>query len=103
MKILSVLGHHYQYESGREGDICAVCFSARKGAISVYELSSSPKRDELVVKLGEHKGGKGCLHLTKLTEVDPKVSEQLNQRGQRKTARITETFRRYMTPSRLGG
>jgi hypothetical protein len=28
--------HHYKYESGREGDICAVGFSSRKGDITVY-------------------------------------------------------------------
>lgn len=69
--------YHYKYESGREGDMCVVGFSSRKGDISVYGLGSSPQREKLLAKLGKHTSGKGCLYLRKLGDVDPKILEQL--------------------------
>jgi Domain of unknown function (DU1801) len=69
--------HHYKYESGREGDICAVGFSSRKGDITVYGLTGAPRYEELLGKLGTHARGKGCLYIQKLGDVDPKVLEQL--------------------------
>ncbi len=71
-------GHyHYKYASGHEGDSCLTGFSSRKGAISVYLMASFPGREELLLKLGKHKMGKGCLYLRKLSDVDPKILEQL--------------------------
>lgn len=69
--------YHYKYESGREGDSCLTGFSSRKGDISIYILASFPGREELLSRLGKHKTGKGCLYIRKLSDVDPKVLEQL--------------------------
>ena len=69
--------YHYQYESGREGDSCLVGFSSRKGDISLYLASGYPHQDELLAKLGRHKMGKGCLYIRRLSDVDPKVLEQI--------------------------
>lgn len=69
--------HHYKYASGREGDICLVGFSSRKGDISIYGTASAPAHEELLVRLGKHKMGKGCLYIRKLADVDVKVLEQL--------------------------
>jgi hypothetical protein len=69
--------YHYKYESGREGDSCLTGFSSRKGDISVYLLADFPERDELLARLGKHKTAKGCLYIRKLSDVDPKVLEQL--------------------------
>jgi hypothetical protein len=68
---------HYKYESGREGDICLVGFSSRKGDISVYGLGSAPDRERLLANLGRHREGKGCLYLRSLGDIDVKVLEQL--------------------------
>jgi hypothetical protein len=68
--------YHYRYDSGREGDMCVVGFSSRKGDISVY-LTNLPDREEFLAKLGKHKAGKGCLYLRKLTDVDLKVLEKM--------------------------
>jgi hypothetical protein len=73
--------YHYKYESGREGDSCMAGFSSRKGDISLYLLASFPGREELLSKLGKHKAGKGCLYIGKLSDVDPKVLEQLVARS----------------------
>jgi hypothetical protein len=69
--------YHYKYESGREGDSCLTGFSSRKGDISVYLTASFAGREELLEKLGKHKMAKGCLYVRKLSDVDPKVLEQL--------------------------
>lgn len=69
--------HHYKYASGREGDICLVGFSSRKGDISIYGTASAPAQEELLARLGKHKTGKGCLYIRKLGDVDVKVLGQL--------------------------
>lgn len=69
--------YHYRYASGREGDMCLVGFASRKGDISVYGLNAAPGHDELMMKLGKHKAGKGCLYLKTLDGIDLKVLEQL--------------------------
>ena len=81
--------YHYKYESGREGDSCLTGFSSRKGDISIYILASFPEREELLSKLGKHKTGKGCLYIRKLSDVDPKVLEQLI------VSAVAERKRRY--------
>jgi hypothetical protein len=69
--------HHYKYDSGREGDICLVGFSSRKGDISLYGLNAAPDREVLLPKLGKHKAGKGCLYIRRLSDIDLKVLEKL--------------------------
>jgi hypothetical protein len=69
--------YHYKYESGREGDMCLVGFSSRKGQISVYGLTAAHGHDELISKLGRHKAGKGCLYIKSLSDIDLKVLEKL--------------------------
>ncbi len=69
--------YHYRYESGREGDSCAVGFAARKGDISLYLMGGFPEREALLAQLGRHKAGKGCLYLRRLSDVDLQVLERL--------------------------
>ncbi len=69
--------YHYKYESGREGDMCLVGFSSRKGDISVYLTSTFTGRDELLSKLGKHKTAKACLYIRKLADVDLDVLAQM--------------------------
>lgn len=69
--------YHYVYESGREGDSCVLGFASRKGDITIYGVLDFPAMEKLLAKLGRHKGGKGCLYVRKLDDIDPKVLEQL--------------------------
>ena len=69
--------HHYKYDSGREGEICLVGFSSRKGDISVYGLTRSPRHEALLSQLGSHKMGKGCLYIRTMSEIDQRVLERL--------------------------
>ncbi len=65
--------YHYKYESGREGDSCLVGFSSRKGDISLYGLNAAVDSKELLARLGKHKGGKGCVYIKSLADIDLKV------------------------------
>ena len=69
--------YHYKYDSGREGDSCLTGFSSRASEIAIYLMAEFPKRDQLLAKLGKHKTGGGCLYIKKMSDVDPKVLEQL--------------------------
>ena len=71
---------HYQYESGREGDICLTGFSPRAGSLVVY-LGSVIQDKKRMAKLGKHKLGKGCLYINKLDDVDRGVLRQLIKAG----------------------
>ena len=69
--------YHYVYESGREGDMCLVGFSSRKGDISVYGLMAAPDAPKLLARLGPHEAGKGCVYLRGLNGIDTKVLAKL--------------------------
>lgn len=71
--------HHYRYDSGREGDICAVGFSSRKAEIAIYGLDFADPSDDALARLGKHKTGKGCLYVKRLADVDLDVLSSLLQ------------------------
>jgi len=69
--------YHYAYDSGREGDAPVVAFSPRKAALVLYGVTGSTGASALLLKLGKHTMGKGCLYIKKLAEVDQKVLQSL--------------------------
>lgn len=69
--------HRYKYESGREGETCAVGFASRKDAISIYGLHGAGEESGLLAKLGKYKAGKGCLHVARMDDIDAKVLEKM--------------------------
>ena len=68
---------HYKYQSGREGDICVIGFSPRKGKLSLYVLPGFEGKEELLAKLGKYKVQGGCLHVKKLSDVNLDVLETI--------------------------
>jgi hypothetical protein len=72
--------HKYALAGGRQGEICAVGFSSRKGDISIYGVASNAGAPDLLAKLGKHKLGKGCLYVRCLADIDLKVLEKLVSR-----------------------
>jgi hypothetical protein len=68
---------HYKYPSGREGDICAIGFSPRSNAQTLYLATSSSKYAPLLKKLGPHQTSKACLYIKRLSDVDMGVLEAL--------------------------
>lgn len=76
----SIIGfgsYHYRYDSGREGDMCRIGFSPRKGQTVLYLIDGFEGHSELMAKLGKHKTGKSCLYIKRLSDVDESVLEQL--------------------------
>ncbi len=69
--------YHYQYESGREGDIPRVGFSPRKPAHVLYIDGGFPRYELLVGKLGKLSRGKSCLYVKRLGDIDLTVLEAL--------------------------
>jgi uncharacterized protein DUF1801 len=65
--------YHYKYDSGREGDAPLAGMASRANAITLYMGSDFEKRDELLLKLGKHKLGGGCIHIRQLEDVDAKI------------------------------
>jgi hypothetical protein len=80
----SIIGfgsYHYQYDSGREGDMPLVGFSPRKQNLAVYIMAGFDQYDALLDKLGKHKTGKACLYINKLADVDQDVLIELVKRA----------------------
>lgn len=75
--IIGFGSYHYKYDSGREGDICTIGFSPRKGKITLYVLCGYPGQEQMLEKLGKHKAEGGCLYIKKLTDVNIDVLESL--------------------------
>jgi hypothetical protein len=73
--------YHYKYESGREGEMCIVGFSPRKGDISLYGLDAAKGVEKLLAKLGKHKVGKGCVYVKSLADVDQNILKELVTRA----------------------
>jgi hypothetical protein len=76
----SIIGfgsYHYKYDSGREGEMCRIGFSPRKGQTVVYVVDGYENKDDLLGRLGKHKIGKSCLYIKKLADVDEAVLEEI--------------------------
>ena len=73
--------YHYTYASGREGDFLATGFSPRKAAHSIYIMPGYADFGDLLSRLGKHKIGKSCLYVTRLSNIDLDVLEELIRAG----------------------
>lgn len=92
----SIIGfgsYHYKSErSSQEGDWMLTGFSPRAAAQSLYILNGLEHYQDLLAQLGKHKTGKGCLYITKLSDVDMSVLEELVTKSYKamKAASITQ-------------
>jgi Domain of unknown function (DU1801) len=76
----SIIGYgsyHYRYDSGREGDMCRIGFSPRKGQTVIYLVDGYAGKEAQLARLGKHKLGKSCLYIKRLSEVDEAVLEEM--------------------------
>ena len=69
---------HYQYANGKPAEICKVGFSPRARSFSIY-MPKYPEHASLIKKLGKHKYSGGCLHITRLADVDIEQFVQLDR------------------------
>lgn len=65
--------YHYKYASGHEGDAPLIGFSPRSIAIVLYVACDFEDKENLLLQLGKHKTGKGCIYIKKLADVNIQV------------------------------
>jgi hypothetical protein len=82
--------YHYKYASGREGDSCLLGFASRRGDITLYGLGTFDGREELLSKLGKHKTGKGCVYVSKMSDIDIKILEQILKKSVAESKKVHE-------------
>lgn len=71
--------YHYRYATGHEGDMPRIGFSPRKASLVLY-VGGFAEYDDLLARLGKHKGSKACLYINKLADVDMEVLEEIARR-----------------------
>lgn len=65
------------YDSGRELDWMVAAFAPRGDRTTFYLTCDLDRHAGLLGRLGRHQRGKGCLHVKRLSDVDPEVLEEL--------------------------
>jgi hypothetical protein len=75
--IIGYARYHYHYESGRQGEMCRIGFSPRKGQTVVYLVDGYDGKEAQLAALGKHKRGKSCLYIKRLSDVDIDVLETM--------------------------
>jgi len=73
--------YRYKYESGREGEMCRIGFSPRKGVTVLYMLNGFADAQALLAQLGKVKTGKSCLYVKRLADLDMDALEELIARS----------------------
>lgn len=71
---------HYKYADGKPAELCKVGFAPRSKSFAFY-IAKYPGREILLDNLGKHKFCGGCLHITRLTNVDLKVLGKIIKNG----------------------
>jgi hypothetical protein len=66
----------YDLAGGKKGRMMAMGFSPRTAALVFYIKHADGWADRLA-RLGKHRGGRGCLYINKLADVDTGVLEEL--------------------------
>lgn len=73
--------YDYTYDSGRSGSMLATGFSPRKANLSIYIMPGYSEFGDILDRLGPHKLGKACLHVTRLERIDRDVLAELIRAG----------------------
>ena len=71
----------YKYPDGREMDWMLIAMSPRKAYISVYAHPSHEGRKELMAKLGKCSGGKSCINIKRLADIDLPTLQKIIDRS----------------------
>lgn len=67
----------YKYASGHQGGSFLVGFAPRKNKFSLYLNTGHAAFTDELSKLGKYKSGKGCLYISKLSDIHQDVLEIL--------------------------
>ena len=79
---------HLKYASGRELDWMEIGFSPRKANLTFYLNLGDGWDADLLVNLGKHKLGKGCLYVKRLSDVDEEILEKLIEKSVENTRSV---------------
>jgi hypothetical protein len=74
--------HHYQYANGKPAEICRIGFAPRSRSFAFY-LPNYPEHASLIKNLGKYKYSGGCLHVTRLADVDVEVLAHMIEKAYR--------------------
>ncbi|MBT8448499.1 MAG: DUF1801 domain-containing protein [Gammaproteobacteria bacterium] len=80
----SIIGfgeYSYHRANGAEGTYLATGFSMRKSGPTLYIMPGYQDYSDILKDLGEHKLGKSCLYLKRLSDVDTKVLTKIIKTG----------------------
>ena len=83
----SIVGYglyKYEYASGHSGECCAIGFSSRVTALTVYMMGGLAEHADSLKKLGKHKTSKGCLYIKNLADVDEKILHDMLRQSYKK-------------------
>ncbi|MBY0541767.1 MAG: DUF1801 domain-containing protein [Sphingobacteriaceae bacterium] len=70
--------YKYSYSTGRTGDWFMMGFSPRKANISLYIMGCDGNvKEEILSRLGKHKGGKGCVYIKTLADINIEVLKEM--------------------------
>lgn len=70
--------YEYSYSTGKTGKWFMMGFAPRKANISLYIMGcDGAKKEELLSHLGKHKGGKGCVYINKLADINFDVLKEM--------------------------
>lgn len=75
--IIGFGSYHYVYESGREGDMCRIGFSPRKGKTVLYMTTDFDAYADIMARLGKYSTGKSCLYVKRLSDINLDALEEL--------------------------
>jgi len=69
--------YQMEYANGKTGDWPVLAFAARKNDITLYLSKTVMDEEDLATTLGKAKQQGGCLHIKKLSDVNPKTLKEL--------------------------
>ncbi len=75
-KIIGFGKRFYKYANGKPAELCKVGFAPRSKTFSCY-LAGFPDSEQLYQRLGNHKFSGGCLHISKLENINTNVLESI--------------------------
>lgn len=73
--------YDYRYDSGHSGSSMATGFAPRKAELSLYIMPGYADFAPILARLGQHRRGKACLYLKRLSDADPAVLKELIRAG----------------------
>ncbi len=68
---------NYTYPSGKEMEWFPVGFSPRKQSLSIYIMLENSELEPFLAKLGKHKKAKGCLYISKMSDVKENIFREM--------------------------